>query len=226
LQGGSSADQVNKELFAPGVAGDYLLKGTLTVYYTYFSAFNTNTDSYLVNNVTFTGLKEALLSYAQAALELAEYEQFEDDLSLKYSLSGIQNVVLDYSLPFYITESVSEDIAKQDHFDIPLTVVGATVNVTIMDNEDTTQRFVEGPVLRGVGQNVTIRWVSKGADSCRCRCLNPKNESEEISCGSEPLNPADPPDCGTELDTTLEHKTIYNLVRSIQFKVTCPSPIE
>lgn len=203
MQGGSSADQVNQELFAPGTAGDYLLKGTLTVYYTYFSAFNTNTDSYLVNNVTFTGLKEALLSYAQAALELAEYEQFEDDLSLKYSLSGIQNVVLDYSLPFYITESVSEDIAKQDHFDIPLTVVGATVNVEV---ENYNVNNWTKNLKTSVGDDVRVRWLPKNSTSCTCTYNGTLGD-----CGTSDAN-----NNGSHV-----YYTVYDIKKPITFSVHC-----
>jgi hypothetical protein len=120
---------------------------------------------------------------------------------------------------FVVTEKASAVVITGS---LPYTVVAENVDVKVNN--------VQGPITVSVGDSVYVEWTSTNASSCRCRCVNPNNESEEISCGNTPYYtgpyPNDRPSCGIGAGggVTSTPAEIKNIVQPIKFKVTCPDP--
>lgn len=98
-------------------------------------------------------------------------------------------------------------------------VTGPTVNVTITNKDGV---YVDGPVLKSVGQDVYIRWeVDGNPESCVCTCRDPNNPDDstnEIPCGN---NEGANSSCGSGISAEGIYQRINNVARDIKFDVNC-----
>jgi hypothetical protein len=89
----------------------------------------------------------------------------------------------------------------------------ATVDVKVRPINGTES---DGPITLYTGNDVDVFWTATNipvGQVCNCKCMS---GTSEINCGSSTNS-----SCGSGIDTKLNPKRIYELLRPTSFKVTC-----
>ena len=201
---------------APATPGTHILNVKLQGFFlpTYTLTDTSVSDTFYSGVIeSFSEFKSGIANNVCLRYKMNETEciSLSDELyNRAYNISDINIVLLNYSLP--VTAGyVSGALDYERNYDISFQVVGPTVNVMIRDSRGL---YVEGPVTKSVGENVSIQWETTGTPSS-CECVCKDLEGNAIPCGNNTSSTS----CGSGV--VIVEKIIHNVVRNIKFEVIC-----